>query len=60
MWKFSLINISVCKKKKNISKVIENYEKSKTAPDIVINDTKKLFHVNTVEEELVLQDDVCL
>lgn len=35
------VNIAVCKKKINILKVIENYKKLETAPDIVINNTKK-------------------
>ena len=40
-------------------RVGEKYEKLKVAADIVIKDIKKLFPVNDVEEELVLQDDFC-
>ena len=40
-------------------RVGEKYEKLKVAADIVIKDIKKLFPVNGVEEELVLQDDFC-
>ena len=39
--KYAKVNIGICKKKINILKVIENYEKLETAPDIVINNTKK-------------------
>ena len=56
--KFNLINISVCKNK---------YFKSQCELRKIKNWTrysnqwyKKWFPVNTVEEELVLQDDVCL
>ena len=38
---YAKVNISVCKKKMNILKVIENYEKLETAPNIVINNTKE-------------------
>ena len=57
--KFNLINIPVCKKKRNVSRVGEKYEKPKAAADIVIKDIKKSFPVNAVEEELVLQGDFC-
>ena len=54
-----MINIPVRKKKRNVARVGEKYEKWKAAADIVIKDIKKLLPVNTVEEELVLQDDFC-
>ena len=54
--KFNLINIPVRKKKRNVSRLGGKYEKSKAAADIVIKDIKS-FLVNTVDEELVLQDD---
>ena len=57
--KFNLINIPVRKKKRNVLRVGEKYEKSKTAADIVMKDIKMSFPVNTVEEELVLQDNFC-
>ena len=61
MWKSNLINISVHKKKRNVFRFIENYEKSKAAADTEIKDTKKkLIPVNTVEEELILQDNFLL
>ena len=41
--KSNFIEISVHKKKWKVSSVIENYEKSKAAADIVIKDTKKLL-----------------
>ena len=41
MWKSNLINISVHKKKRNVFRFIENYEKSKAAADAEIKDTKK-------------------
>ena len=43
MRKSNLINISVYKKKENVLRAIENYEKSKAAADIVIKDTKDLI-----------------
>ena len=61
MWKSNLINISVHKKKRNVFRFIENYEKSKAAADTEIKDTKKkLIPINTVEEELILQDNFSL
>ena len=57
--KFNLINIPACKKKRNVSRVGEKYEKSKAAADIVIKDIKKSFPVKAVEEELVLRGDFC-
>ena len=54
--KFNLINIPVRKKKRNVSRLGGKYEKSKAAADTVIKDIKS-FLVNTVDEELVLQDD---
>ena len=55
--KFNMINIPVRKKKRNVARVGEKYEKWKAAADIVIKNIKKSLPVNTVEEELVLQDD---
>ena len=56
--KFNMTNmIPVRKKKRNISRVGEKYEKSKATADIVIKDLKILFPANAVEEELFLQDD---
>ena len=60
MRKSNFINISVHKKKGKVLRVIENYEKLNAAADIVIKDTKKLTPVNTVEKELVLQDNLLL
>ena len=56
---FNMINIPVCKKKINVARVSENNEKWKAAADIVIKDIQKSLPVNTIEEELVLQDDFC-
>ena len=45
--KFNLINTPVRKKKRNVSRVDEKYERSKAAPDIVIKDMlwkKSLFY----------------
>ena len=58
--KFNLINIiPFHKKKRNVSRLGEKYEKSKAAEDIVIKDIKKLFPFNAVKEDLVLQDYFC-
>ena len=52
--KFNLVDIPVRKKKRNVLRVGEKYEKSNAAADIIIRDIKISFPVNTVEEELVL------
>ena len=47
MPKFNLVNIIPAqKKKRNVSRVSEKYEKLKAAADIVIKDIKKLFPAN--------------
>ena len=58
-WTLSLTWLIYLFVKRNVSRVGEKYEKSKGGADIVIKDIKKLFPVNTVEEEFVLQDDFC-
>ena len=55
---FNLINIPARKQIRNVSRLGGKHEKLKAAADIVIKDIKS-FPVNTVEEELVLQDDFC-
>ena len=54
-----MINIPVRQKKRNVARVGEKYEKWKAVADIVIKNIKKSLPVNTVEEELVLQDNFC-
>ena len=52
-----MINVPVRKKKINVSRIVKEYEKS--IASVEIKNIKKSFPVNTVEKELVLQNDFC-
>ena len=58
--KFNLVNIIPAqKKKRNVSRVSEKYEKLKAAADIVIKDIKKLFPANLQQANADKQHYYC-
>ena len=49
--------LPVHEKKINVSRIVEEYEKS--IASVEIKNIKRSFPINTVEKELLLQNDFC-